>query len=106
MTNTFTFRVYARRFDSHVEYEVRKLDEGWVVGNKAHSGPCDREGQPFLADNFRHDHISYPSRLGTFMHLLWDDLNEGKIDAVTAQTRLQELADWVSTTERATPNWT
>ncbi len=104
MSHEYTFRVYSRRWGHEDTYRVRKLVDGWYVGFKAHSGDCDREGAPHLAGNFKQDSINYPAGIGFYMEWIWEDLDEGKIDETTAQERLQQLANWVSETEKATPD--
>lgn len=104
MKQQYTFEVYSRRRGYENTYRIEKLNEGWYIGFKAHSGKCDKEGSPYLAGNFNQDSINYPKRIGFYMEWIWDDLHNNKIDEVTAQERLQQLADWVSETEKSTPD--
>lgn len=104
MPHEFTFRVYSRRWGHEDTYRIKKLDEGWHIGFKAHTGNCDREGSPHLEGNFRQDSINYPAKIGFYMDWIWEGLHTKKINDAEAQVRLQQLADWVSEIERSTPD--
>lgn len=101
----FTFQVFNRRHDCFVTYTVTKTNEGWHVQHLAHTGNCDREGSPLFVANFDQNHIKYPADFGAFLEHIWNELHNGDIDDSTAQTMLQEVADWVTATEKSQPIW-
>ena len=78
---------------------------GWFVEHLEINGQCDSVGKPFLYTNFDHDDISYPSDLAYFLEQLWTQIRDEQIDQGEAQVRLQQLADWVTTTEQNAPQW-
>lgn len=100
----FTFRVYSRRWGHHDEYRIRRTEDGWHVEHMSINGPCDKSGRPILFSNFRQDSIQYPARLDLYMEWLWDQAAEQGLDRNKVQSALQELADWVSNTERNAPS--
>ena len=104
MQHEYQFSVYSRRWGHEDTYRIKKLDDGWHIGFKAHTGNCNREGSPILEANFRQDSINYPANIGFYMEWIWGDLHEKRIDDTEVQLRLQQLADWVSDIERSTPD--
>ncbi|MDX7784801.1 hypothetical protein [Aeromonas caviae] len=101
----FTFTVFSRRWGHTDTYEFEHNSSGWYVSNIAIRGQSTPAGKPYLYRNFDQDYIKYPSGLGDMLEYLWEQIRDGEITEVDAQNRLQELADWVSTTERSTPKW-
>jgi len=99
----FSFQVYSRRWGHPDTYTIIRTENGWNVSHLAINGECDKGGQPFLFRNFQQDYIQYPIGLERRMEWLWDQsLTEG-LTKEQVQDGLQQLADWVSTTEKAAP---
>lgn len=99
----FSFRVYSRRWGHDDTYTVKRTPDGWSISHIAISGPCDRGGRPFLFENLRQDWIQYPEGLDDWMARLWDQALERGLSVAEVQEGLQQLADWVSCTERNAP---
>lgn len=101
----FTFEVFNYRYGSTLSYDVTKTESGWYIHHIAINGDCDKEGSPYFYSNFNQDNIAYPKQFGTYLAYLWADFDLGERSHDDAQTMLQELADWVSTTEKSQPSW-
>ena len=100
----FSFLVFSRRWDREDTYKVRRTHDGWDISHLAIGGPCDKGGHPFLFRNFRQDSIQFPARLDGWMEWLWNQAAEKGLTEIQVQAALQELADWVSETERSAPD--
>ena len=103
--NKFTFRVFTRRWDSTVTYDVTKTSNGWHIHHIAINGDCEPDGSPLFYSNFDQDNVVYPSNFGSFLGYIWTALNREELSEADAQEKLQELADWVSTCEKSQPGW-
>lgn len=100
----FSFRVFTRRWGNYDTYNVIRTKDGWDISHSAIGGPCDKGGQPFLFRNFRQDSIQFPAKFDGWMEWLWNQAAEKGLSAAQVQTALQELADWVSQTEKSAPD--
>jgi hypothetical protein len=100
----FNFRVFSRRWGHDDTYKVTRTKDGWNIYHAAIGGPCDKGGQPFLFKNFHQDSIQYPAKLDGWMEWLWNQAAEKGLTAEQVQAALQELADWVSQTEKSAPS--
>jgi hypothetical protein len=101
----FEFNVYSNRWGTRSSYKVQKTQNGWYLRHLAISGDCDPEGLPFFKTNFKQDSISYPYGFFSQLGWLWEQVDSKEIDYEEAQTKLQELADWVSACEKSQPIW-
>lgn len=99
----FTFKVFSNRFSHEDTYAVERTELGWKIVNIAIGGPCDKGGNPFLYMNFRQDSIQYPAGLEGWMEWLWKQAAEEGLTQKQVQDGLNQLADWVSKTEKNTP---
>ena len=99
----FEFKVFSRRWNHDDVYRVKRTKTGWHVDHLAIGGQCDASGRPFLFQNFDQDSISYPSGLELRMEWLWQQAAERGLPKQEVQHALQQLADWVSETEKAAP---
>ena len=100
----FEFRVYSKRWGHDDSYRVSRTEDGWNVHHLSIGGPCDTGGHPFLFDCFNQDSISYPSGLDTRLEWLWEEARDKGLSKENVQQALQDLADWVSDTERCAPS--
>jgi hypothetical protein len=100
----FTFRVFSNRWGHDDTYTVQRTKDGWHVTHISIGGPCDKGGRPFLFENFRQDSIHFPEGLDGWMEWLWNQAAERGLTAEQVQAGLQQLADWVSNTERSAPS--
>ena len=99
----FEFIVYSRRWKHDDTYRITRTEDGWYVRHVAIGGPCDTGGHPFLFQNFDQDSISYPSKLDWRLTWLWEQAKENGLSYNDVQQGLQELADWVTATEKSAP---
>ncbi len=99
----FTFSVFSKRWGHDDAYAVRRTEDGWHVTHIAIGGPCDKGGRPFLFENLRHDSIQYPEGLDSWLEWLWSQAASQGLTQVQVQVALQQLAEWVSHTERNAP---
>ena len=100
----FKFRIYSQRWGHPDQYTLIRNAQGWELHHIAINGQCDSRGHPYLYQNFEQDSICYPNMLPAFMERLWLAAAERGLSFDEVQTALSELADWVSTCERATPS--
>lgn len=100
----FEFRVYSRRWGHEDIYHIKRTTEGWNVSNLSIRGPCDKGGHPFIFENFRHDSIQYPNDLDSWLEWLWEQAASRGLSREQVQAALQELAGWISNTEKNTPS--
>jgi len=99
----FIFRVYSNRWGHDDVYEVERTGDGWKVNHFGNRTVCDKGGRPGLFEELQHDWITYPTGLDDCMERLWIKAEEKGLSVAAVQAALQELADWVSATEKATP---
>lgn len=102
--SVFEFRVYSRRWGHEDIYRVKRTKDGWDIAHPPIGGACDKGGQPFLFRNLQQDSIQFPAKLSGWMEWLWDQAKAEGLTEGQVQTALQELADWVSETERTAPD--
>ena len=100
----FTFRLFSRRWGHEDEYKISRTADGWAVTHIMVGGECDKGGRPFLFENLQHDFIQYPEGLDGWLEWLWNRAADQGLTSEQVQTGLQQLADWVSETERHSPN--
>ena len=105
-----TFRVYTRRHGHTYTYRVKRTVEGWEANHISINGKCDKDGTGALLQNLHHDSVFYPED-GVKYALtgLWNQAEEGELSFEELQIRLQQIADWISTVEKAVgegqPEW-
>ena len=104
------FSVYTRRWGHNDCYRIKRTVDGWHIGHIAISGDCDKAGTNALFANLNHDSVFYPEDGVKYaMSNLWEDAEDGKLTLSELQERLQQIADWISTVERAVgegqPQW-
>lgn len=99
----FEFRVYSRRWGHEDTYCFKRTAEGWNV-NFCRGGPCDKSGRPFLFESLNQDLIQYPRGLGGWLEWLWEQAASKGLSKSEVQSALNELANWVSITEKNSPS--
>ncbi len=100
----FEFRVFSRRWGHDDKYTVRRTKDGWHISHMLIGGSCDKGGGPFLFDNLRHDSIQFTEGLASWMKWLWGQAASRGLTEAQLQEALQQLADWVSGTEKSSPS--
>lgn len=97
----FTFTVYSRRWGHTDTYRITLIKTGWHVAYVSIQGDCTPNGEPFLQKNLRQDSIQHPASLGDAMEWLFNEHPE--LTDEELQEGLNQVAEWVSITEKATP---
>ena len=105
-----TFEVYTRRWGHSDIYCMQRTIDGWLCNHMAINGKCRKSGEGALSNNLNHDGVFFPEEAVMFaMEKLWETADEGEIDLVELQNRLQQVADWISSVEKAVgknqPDW-
>lgn len=99
----FEFRFFNRRWGHDDTYRITRTEVGWAVRHIAIGGACDKGGHPYLFENLDQDFVAYPSKLDWRLEWLWDQAEKQGLSKNDVQQALQELAEWVSTTENSAP---
>ncbi len=99
----FSFTVYSRRWGHEDPYQIKRTVDGWFIKHISIDGPCDKTGKPFLFENLRHDYIQYPNGLGGYLEWLWGQAETKGLTHDEVQKGLNDLASWVSKTEKSSP---
>ena len=100
-----TFEVYTRRWGHSDIYRMQRTIDGWLCNHMAINGKCEKSGEGALFNNLNHNCVFYPEEAVMFaMEKLWETADEGEIDLVELQNRLQQIADWISSVEKAVGN--
>ncbi|MBU1994989.1 hypothetical protein KKC15_09810 [bacterium] len=101
--NNLKFKVYNNRKESFLTYKFNKTNNGWHMSHIAINGDCEPNGKPILYLNLNQDCIFYPNQIDILLEELWFDINEERINKITAQKRLQDIADWITLCEQNRP---
>lgn len=103
-----TLRVFVSKNQNHLVLYVARTEDGWAVDNTRDLDEsrraADKTGHPWLYHGLRHQCIQYPAALPICMKELWEKAESGELDTCELQTRLQQLGDWISEVEKATPS--
>lgn len=105
-----TFSVYTRRWGHSDVYEIERTIDGWEVHHIAINGKCAKDGEGALMNNLHHDFIFFPEDGVKYaLSNLWEDAEDGKLTPEDLQKKLQQIADWISSVEKAVgenqPDW-
>ncbi|MNR11307.1 hypothetical protein D3C85_1276000 [compost metagenome] len=101
----FTICVFSRRWGHTDAYQLEHNSKGWKITFKTNEGQSSPDGKPVLYHHFDHDYINYPIGLSDMLEHVWNQISNNEISQADAQDRLQQLAEWVSNTERYKPKW-
>ena len=74
------------------EYKIKRIKTGWYIEHIVINGECDKSGNPFLFQNLRQDHISYPHNLPIFMGPLWNAVENEKLNQGQLQRELNKFS--------------
>ncbi|ACL21321.1 hypothetical protein Dhaf_3303 [Desulfitobacterium hafniense DCB-2] len=110
LNKEMTFSVYTRRWGHPNVYRIERTVDGWEVRHIAINGKCAKDGEGALMRNLHHDSIFFPEEgVKCALSNLWDDAEDGEIGLEELQIRLQQVADWISSVEKAVgenqPDW-
>jgi hypothetical protein len=101
----FIISVFSKRWGHEDIYELVRTSTGWDVQFLGVGGPCNPRGEPYLFKGFLQNDIDYPAALPSHLEALWEAASADGVGltAEQVQQRLDELAQWVSTTAKAAP---
>jgi hypothetical protein len=99
----FEMKIYTRRWGHYDTYKVKRTINGWIIGNLAISGSCDKTGKPYLYANLDHDSINYPEELPGYIEWLWEQASEEGLSHEKVQESLNVLGEWISDCEKKSP---
>ncbi|MHB8125306.1 MAG: hypothetical protein ACYDEJ_06610 [Desulfitobacteriaceae bacterium] len=110
LNKEMTFSVYTRRWEHPDVYRIERTIDGWEVHHIAINGKCAKDGEGALMNNLHHDGIFFPEDGVKYaLSSLWDDAEDGNVTPEELQKKLQQIADWISSVEKAVgenqPDW-
>ncbi|SHK74379.1 hypothetical protein [Desulforamulus aeronauticus] len=110
LNKKMTFSVYTRRWGHPDVYRIERTIEGWEVRHNSINGKYAKDGEGALMDNLHHDGIFFPEDGVKYaLSNLWDDAEDGNLTPEELQKKLQQIADWISSVEKAVgenqPDW-
>ena len=100
-----TGRSAGRNGSNWDEYRIKRTKTGWYIEYIAINGECDKSGEPYLFQNLRQDHISYPHNLPMFMESLWDAVENEKLNQKQLQQELDKFSNWINASEMNKPQF-
>ena len=100
-----TGRSAGRNGSNWDEYRIKRTKTGWYIEYIAINGECDKSGEPYLFQNLRQDHISYPHNLPMFMESLWDAVENEKLNQKQLQQELNKFSNWINASEMNKPHF-
>ncbi|QLY81230.1 hypothetical protein [Clostridium intestinale] len=104
------FKVYTVRWGHEDNYTIRRTYEGWDVRHISMNGKTEKNGTGALENNLDHDSVCYPKEgIEYAFETLWQEADTTSMSFEELQSRIQDIADWISEVEKAThkyqPNW-
>lgn len=110
LNKEMNFSVYNRRWGHSDVYRIERTVDGWIVNHIAINGKCAKDGEGTLMKNLHNDSIFFPEDGVKYaLSNLWDEAEDGNLTLEELQKKLQQIADWISSVERAVgesqPDW-
>ncbi|HDR8500434.1 hypothetical protein [Bacillus bombysepticus] len=102
--DTFFMNIYTSRWGHEDRYELIRNEKGWRVNHMSYDEQGGKDAEPILGYVLRHDSISYPRDLSSFMEDIWVRAEEEGLSHDEVQDMLNKVAGWISLTERNRPN--
>jgi len=104
------FRVYSNRWGHYDTYRITRTMFGWDVTHISVNGPSLKDGSGRITENLTHDSIFYPKYgVQEAFEILWEKADSTHNYEERLQEKLQDIADWISETEKARsrgrPEW-
>lgn len=87
------------------EYIIKRINTGWFIKHLTINGECDKSGKPFLFQNLKQDHISYPYNLSDIIEYLWEAVEHEKLNQTQLQQELDKIANWINECEINKPHF-
>lgn len=104
------FKVYTTRWGHDDIYTIRRTFKGWDVRHIGINGETEKNGRGALESNLEHDSICYPKEGVEYaFQTLWQEADTTSMSIEELQSRIQDIADWISEVEKVThqyqPDW-
>lgn len=103
LNGEFYMNIYTRRWGHDDRYKLVRNSDGWYVDYLTYQGQAGRDAEPMLSDSLKHDSVSYPRNLDLIMEDIWVRAQDEGLTHEKVQEMLNEVADWISITERNYP---
>ena len=102
LNQNFEFRVHSNRWGHYDTYHLTRNSDGWFISHNAYSQQGEIDGSPILNRILEHDSITYPHNLNDYISRTWHNAHAGATRE-EIQNQLNDIAEWISTTERNKP---
>lgn len=110
LDQVMNFSVYTRRWGHEDCYRIKRTINGWYIQAIAINGDSKKNGEGKILENLNHDYIFYyKSGVKEAFEYLWNMADEHEMAVSELAKKLQNIADWISGTEKACekykPDW-
>lgn len=104
------FPVYSRRWGHVDNYRIKRTIDGWEIGFFSDDKKSGKDGEGALFKTLENDSIFFPrDGVSYALKKLWDEAEESGLTIDELQSKLIEVADWVSSVEKTVeekqPEW-
>lgn len=101
--NTFTMKVYTRRWGHYEHYQITRTKKGWDIQAVDTSYTCRKDASKGLNKLLEHDSVCYPKQINEFFKWLWDRAAEDGLSKAEVQKAITQLGKWISECEMSAP---
>lgn len=85
------------------DIRIEKTGEGWLISASSPGGECDKSGMPWLEDYLRRYVVDYPHDIFGRLEWLWDAAERERMNDIQLQEAIDQLSDWIMTTQKVAP---
>lgn len=101
--DTFTMKVYTRRWRHYEHYLITRTKKGWDIQAVATSYTCRKDASKGVNKLLEHDSVCYPKQINEFFKWLWDRAAEDGLSKAEVQKAITQLGKWISECEMSAP---
>ncbi len=101
--DTFTMKVYTRRWGHYDHYLITRTKTGWDIQAVATSYTCRKDASKGVNKLLEHDSVCYPKQINEFFKWLWERAAEDGLSKVEVQKAINQLGKWISECEMSAP---
>lgn len=101
--DTFTMKVYTRRWGHYEHYLITRTNKGWDIQAVATSYTCRKDANKGVNKLLEHDSVCYPKQINEFFKWLWDRAAEDGLSKAEVQKAITQLGKWISECEMSAP---
>lgn len=101
--DTFTMKVYTRRWGHYEHYLITRTKKGWDIQAVATSYTCRKDASKGVNKLLEHDSVCYPKQINEFFKWLWDRAAEDGLSKAEVQKAITQLGKWISECEMSAP---